>query len=121
MEALPSWLPGIRSAPLFQWIPSLCISHTSKATYIVTISCNSGSWYSCRCVELQPLCAAAHRALGLVAEAREDAAEAAWELELALELTVSDDPHQGASSMSALLLVSVHPLHYTLQATLLTH
>ena len=54
-------------------------------------------------MELQPLCAAAHRALGLVAEARGDAAEAAQELELALELTLSDDPHQGMRSLSPLM------------------
>ena len=64
-----------------------------------------------RCVELQPLCAAAHQALGLVAEARGDAAEAARELELALELIVSDDPHPGVSSLSYLLLVAVHSPH----------
>ncbi len=59
-------------------------------------------------MELQPLSAAAHRALGLVAEARGDAAEAPWELELALELTLSDDPHAGVPSLSSLLLVIVH-------------
>ena len=38
-----------------------------------------------------------------MAEARGDAAEAAQELELALELTLSDDPHQGMRSLSPLM------------------
>ena len=66
-------------------------------------------------MELQPLCAAAHRALGLVAEARGDAAEAARELDLALELTLSDDPDQGMCSLSTLMLV--HFALVSLQAT----
>lgn len=44
-----------------------------------------------RCVELQPLSAAAHQALGLVAEARGDLDEAVSALELALELTACDN------------------------------
>lgn len=68
-------------------------------------------------MELQPLCAAAHRALGLVAEARGDAAEAARELELALELTLSDEPHQGMCSLSSLMLFFALDL---MQASLLS-
>ncbi|KAK9840650.1 hypothetical protein WJX81_006942 [Elliptochloris bilobata] len=53
-----------------------------------------------RCVELQPLSASAHRALGLVAEARGDADEAACELELALELAMSDTRHEDGDDVS---------------------
>ncbi len=43
----------------------------------------------CRAVELDPLNAAAHSALGLVAEARESYAEACREFDLAVHLASS--------------------------------
>ena len=81
---------------------SICHTCKAKRGMLYPTECTFGILFMCRCVELQPLCAAAHRALGLVAEARGDAAEAALELELALELTLSDDPQQG-------MCVACHP------------
>lgn len=75
-----------------------------------------GMCFSCRCVELQPLCAAAHRALGLAAEARGDAAEAARELELALELTLSDEMQQGMCSLSPVMQFALMSLQASLQS-----
>jgi hypothetical protein len=54
-----------------------------------------------RCVDLLPLNAAAHRALGLAAEARGDAGEAVSAYELALELSASGDMPHGAPGRPA--------------------